>query len=857
MSTLTLERETFKTNRAMEFFTEKELSMQIGYQRSQWPIVLVKELIDNALDACEQRGVAPRITVTLEADAVTVQDNGPGLPAEVLQESLDYMIRVSNKSGYVSPTRGQLGNALKCVWAAPFVIDGEHGKVEVHSHGRAHTIDVTLDRIAQEPVLEHTTGESHVKTGTLVKIYWPSVASYLAEQGPSFYKAVSITDLIHYYAAFNPHAGFSLAVNEEVIARPPADTLWGKWRPDMPTSAHWYSPERLRSLIAAYLSGTRKNSTVREFVSEFDGLSSTAKQKVVTDACNLTGARLTDLVAGNDLSGQKIESLLYAMKQEAREVKTKKLGVIGEAHLKECLYEHHFCNPGTIWYKKAEGAADGLPYVLELALGVYRDDYFGCARSIITGLNFSPVLKVPFNELSSLLGENRVDGFDPVVVVVHLTCPRLDFTDRGKSSLTLPQEIKDALEKGVRAVSKAWKQLKNQTDRDGRVRERALKELHKPKHLSIKDAAYRVMEDAYKKASANGTLPTHARQIMYAARDAVLAKTGGKFYKNSASFTQGDLPNFMMGNPELTANWDVVFDARGRFVEPHTGSRTDLGTLEVRRYLSNWTALLPDASHPELNHACPTVGPKNRYRFALFIEKEGFYPLLEATKIAQRFDLAVMSTKGMSVTAARRLVEALSAEGVTILVVRDFDKAGFSIAHTLKTSTRRYQFDSTPRVIDLGLRLKDVEAMGLQGEPVEYKDKVDPRVNLQKRGATPEECDFLVSGVTYSGAWKGHRVELNAMASDRFITWLEGKLIAAGVGKVTPADEVLRRAYTRARKVAVIQEAIDEAVKGLSENVFIPGDLQERISKRIEGTDTPWDEALWQIAKETEKGVKR
>jgi DNA topoisomerase-6 subunit B len=176
MSTLTLNRETFRTNRTMEFFTMKELAMQIGYEKSQWPIVLVKELIDNALDACEQAGVTPSLTVTVEADAVTVQDNGPGLPAKVLHESLDYMIRVSNKSNYVSPTRGQLGNALKCVWAAPFVIDGERGKAEVHSHGQKHTIDVTLDRIAQVPVLEHTTGKSHVKNGTLVKIFWPSVA---------------------------------------------------------------------------------------------------------------------------------------------------------------------------------------------------------------------------------------------------------------------------------------------------------------------------------------------------------------------------------------------------------------------------------------------------------------------------------------------------------------------------------------------------------------------------------------------------------------------------------------------------------------------------------------------------------
>ncbi len=119
----------------MEFFTEKELQKQIGHSRHFWPVVLIKELIDNALDACEQAGIAPDITVTVERAAVSVQDNGPGLPATTLEKSLDYTVRVSDKSHYVSPTCGQLGNALKCVWAAPFVVDGEHGRVEVVTGG--------------------------------------------------------------------------------------------------------------------------------------------------------------------------------------------------------------------------------------------------------------------------------------------------------------------------------------------------------------------------------------------------------------------------------------------------------------------------------------------------------------------------------------------------------------------------------------------------------------------------------------------------------------------------------------------------------------------------------------------------
>jgi DNA topoisomerase VI subunit A len=122
----------------------------------------------------------------------------------------------------------------------------------------------------------------------------------------------------------------------------------------------------------------------------------------------------------------------------------------------------------------------------------------------------------------------------------------------------------------------------------------------------------------------------------------------------------------------------------------------------------------------------------NRYQFALFVETQG--SLLRAENIAARYDLALMSTKGMSVTAARRLVEDLSERGVTVLVLRDFDKTGFSIVHTLRSDTRRYKFRTRPRVVYLRLRLKDARAMGLQSEQVRYKTK--------KHGPADRRCGY-------------------------------------------------------------------------------------------------------------------
>jgi hypothetical protein len=851
----------------MEFFTPKELTMQIGQHTRGWPIALVKELIDNGLDACEKAGVSPVLCVAIEPDAVSVVDNGPGLPEEVLRRSLDYTLRISDNSHYVSPTRGQLGNALKCIWAAPFVADGRHGRVEVVTGGQRHVIDVSLDRIKQEPQLQLLQSEAledgSGKIGTLLRMHWPRVAGYLlGSEGHGFYQA---DRLLAAYAALNPHARFELTVDGEgrVVYEPSLPT-WKKWIPSWPTNIHWYTFERLRGLIAAKIAeerGGAKVQTVRDFLLEFDGLSSNRIRKEILEKAKLTRTSLQDLVSADDVDAAAVERLLAAMRSAARPVKGKTLGVIGEPHLGASLIRMGI-DPDSILCRKVVGEADGLPFVLEVAFGIH-DTGCGRTREAIAGVNWSPALDAPFRQLPSLLGEARVDPFDCATILVHLACPRPEFLNRGKGHLVLPPDIEVALKKCVRLVTQQWHDAKRRADREDRLSEVELERLRKarrPKLMTIKDAAYQVMEAAYRHASGGSSYPANARQIMYAARPLVLELTGGKFCKNSSTFTQSLLPDFVSEHPDITAGWDVVYDARGHLAEPHTGRSFGLGTLEVRGYTASWTAACPDGlGTVTLPHAFPTSGPANRYTFALFVEKEGFGPLLERARIRERFDVAIMSTKGMSVTASRELVDDLSQQGVAILVLHDFDAAGFFIVNSMRTDSRRYTYREPPKIIDIGLRLDDVRAMSLASEPVSYQAKKDPRKRLRECGATKEECDFLVRGGG-AGGWHGQRVELNTMASPQFIAFVERKFAEAGVGKVVPRGDVLGDAYRRACRIAQAQAAIDRAVAELrdAELPEAPPDLAEQLARAVEGTDLAWDEALWMMVRQPiTRGLER
>jgi hypothetical protein len=64
-----------------------------------------------------------------------------------------------------------------------------------------------------------------------------------------------------------------------------------------------------------------------------------------------------------------------------------------------------------------------------------------------------------------------------------------------------------------------------------------------------------------------------------------------------------------------------------------------------------------------------THGADGRFGALFFIEKEGFRDLFKSVNLAERYDIAIMSSKGVSVTAARKLADLLCHEHAAASVV--------------------------------------------------------------------------------------------------------------------------------------------------------------------------------------------
>lgn len=235
----------------------------------------------------------------------------------------------------------------------------------------------------------------------------------------------------------------------------------------------------------------------------------------------------------------------------------------------------------------------------------------------------------------------------------------------------------------IRGVTAKWKQVKRSADRDDRVSRASLQRMMEPPRTTIREVAFAVMEDAYNKASSNGRYYANARQIMYAARPAILEQCG-KHGFNSVYFTQTLLKDYL---EEYEPDWKVVWDARGHLIEPFTQKTIALGGIDVTKYLGKWHDDVV-IGLPEIDERVDTHGPGNRYANALFIEKEGFTEILKGAGIPERFDMALLSTKGIPVGAACELVSKLDSGGVNVFVLHDFDLSGLKILKTLRKGAR-------------------------------------------------------------------------------------------------------------------------------------------------------------------------
>lgn len=198
---VTLQREHFSVSLAAAYFTPSDLQAQTGQEQNQWRHVVLKELLDNALDAAEAAGKAPDIQVefteTVQGLLLTITDNGPGIPPHVVEKLLEFRGFVSDKAAYRAPLRGAQGNALKTVLGIPVALGDERSHVVIEAAGIRHALQIWVSPSGEVRC-------DHQQTPTTTETFGTRIT--LAIPGPAECFFWNPTHWATAYGLFNPHA---------------------------------------------------------------------------------------------------------------------------------------------------------------------------------------------------------------------------------------------------------------------------------------------------------------------------------------------------------------------------------------------------------------------------------------------------------------------------------------------------------------------------------------------------------------------------------------------------------------------------------------------------------------------------
>ncbi len=814
--TAVVERVVFSTPRAAEFLELRALQAQTGQPVDEFGSVVIKELLDNALDAAETAGVDPVITITTEVDGdaqrVIISDNGSGISAETITRICDFNNTVSDKARYRGPARGAQGNAFKTLLGIPYAL-GVEEPVVITSRGIRHELKVVVDPVGdvliaqeQEVVAQHP--------GTSVSVPLPADVD------------VDISMWAFKTALVNPHATITVTDrgNPDDDGKPwiykPHDGRWSKWTPSQPSSPWWYTPEAFSALVHSHIRETASTGVdmpLGKFITEFDGLSGSSKQKQIRTSldyqypvCGFPATHLSHLVDQPDT----IAALHAEMKMFAKPTTPARLGPVGKEHLERILDQgfgvHRF------WYKQQTVTDNGVPWVIEVAVAdteIPGGIYFGSnhapafgdplGRTILLAEDICTTGAASFLSTAGVTREARA-------AVVHVICAAGEFVDKGKVALVVPFNVAVAASAALESATKVIRREDEQRRRDAAKAERAEQRARdgaaraeRSEQWSLKDAVSEVMPEAKKRA---GDICA-ARTLYYKVRPLIQKYTDKKL--EFSYFTQTLLPEYERIHGPIPG---LYYEARGYLYEPHSGTKIPLGTREVNNY----------------------VVPHHQFDKILYIEKEGLDTQLEPYRLAEKYDMAIAWGKGYSVTATRTLLARSEIRTMQIFVLHDADPAGYNIARTLAEATKRMP-DHNINVIDLGLTVPQAIEHDLETEQFTRKIGLPGDLDLE-----PEAVEWFTGNPFGTRTGKTQfdctRCELNAFSSDGLAEFIEDGLRRHGADtKLVPPEGVLDRHTADKRRTLLIEMVQDELARRI-DITAIAEELAEHVD--IDGIDT-------------------
>ncbi len=423
-------------------------------------LMTVKEAVDNSIDACEEAGILPEITIKVkqlneDKYRISVQDNGPGIVKEQVPRIFGKLL-YGSKFHRLRQSRGQQGIGISAVLLYSQLTTGNPTKIwsKTSEKGKTYYCELFLNTTKNEPEIakEELLDKDGFSDGHGVRVEMDVVGRYRK----------TVEDYIRQTSIANPFAkitynspdGTKLTFPRSVNELP---------KPAREMKLHPYGVEYG---ILMRMLGKTSSKTVASFLSnEFSSIGSLSAKEICKTA------RLEPDNKPGSLTREQTEKLLNAMqKVRIQRPPLDCLSPIGDKELEKSLKKEFPTAEFINVVKREPEVYRGMPFEIECGI-VYGGEMPSDEQiNVIRFANRVPLLyqagacattesvkDVDWKRYGLQQSKNSLPS-GPVVLVVHMCSVWVPFVSESKEAIApypeITKEIKLAIQDAARNLSR-------------------------------------------------------------------------------------------------------------------------------------------------------------------------------------------------------------------------------------------------------------------------------------------------------------------------------------------------------------------------------------------------------------------
>jgi len=468
----------FKEHSVAEFF--KKNQQMLGFSgKTRSLTTIIHEYVTNSLDACEEGGILPEVTITIEEldkeagkYRIITEDNGPGIPEKHLGKALGQMLAGTKFHRYAQQ-RGQQGiGASGCTMYAQITTGKPVKVVSRYDHKRI-SCEITIDLKSNSPKIVNLVKEDG-EFGSGLRVEAEIADAKYDKSSFGAYEYVRRTALA------NPHLQITLNApdGEKAVFPRSSDKI-----PEKPVMVQPHPLGISTNDLIDFAHREREFIRISSFLQERFARVSPAK----VDELRGLVPDLDFNKKPADLQWMEAEKLVKAIQNPA--VKwiapaTDSVKPIGKEQIEKSLQNILAPQFVVVTERSPKIFKGGIPFMVEAAIayggGAGKKAGGTASSEVIRYANRAPLL---FDNSGCAISEAvkeidwkryKLKNFDeePISIFVNISSVYVPYTSAGKQAISneeeIVQEIKNAIMEAARDLQRYLSGINREKDRHER-----------------------------------------------------------------------------------------------------------------------------------------------------------------------------------------------------------------------------------------------------------------------------------------------------------------------------------------------------------------------------------------------------